>query len=284
MKLASDILHRIKNRDVKHKTKTDLFDAYVNEHPSLQNAVDIVPGWSTCFPESLNIRAGHLATYQDPRIHWAIECYGSLEGKKVLELGPLEGGHTYMLDNAGAQVEAIEANQLAFMRCLISKEIMGMSRTKFWLGDFVKWLENKEDTYDLIIASGILYHMLNPLHLIELISQRSQAVYFWTHVMSDEAMPIDDPRRIVFNAQVEITPFHGINVQTYRRTYLNADANPAFCGGMQDEHRWINREDLISALRAVGFNDIKINHEEPQHQFGPAFSIFAQKTVAVEGL
>jgi hypothetical protein len=281
MKLAADLLKRIKGRDLKKNAGASLFDAYVNEMPSLQNAIDIVPGWSTCFPPTVNVKAGHLATYQDPRIQWAIECFGSLEGRKVLELGPLEGGHTLMLDRAGAQVEAIEANQLAFMRCLITKEIMGMSNTRFWLGDFVKWLENKTENYDLIIASGILYHLIDPLHLIDLISNRTKAVFLWTHVMSDEAMPLDDPRRIVFDQNIEETLFHGVNVRTYRRTYLNAETNPAFCGGMQDEHRWINRNDLILALGAVGFDDIRINHDEPQHQFGPALSIFAQKTAEI---
>jgi hypothetical protein len=253
------------------------FDRYVSLQPSHQNAIDAVPGWSTSLPPEYGVKAGELATHQDSRIEWAIQCYGSLENRDVLELGPLEAGHTSMLERAGASVDAVEANQLAFMRCLVTKEIMGLTRSRFWLGDFVKWLENSEKTYDLIIASGVLYHLTDPLDLIELIAKRSSAVYIWTHLISEEHMPPTDPRRVVFSPNVEEHLFHGVRVRAYRRTYLQAEADPAFCGGMRDDHRWLNRDDLFEALKAVGFHDIQIAHDEPDHRFGPALSLFARK-------
>ena len=40
-----------------------------------------------------------------------------VDGRRVLELGPLEGGHSYMLQRAGAaRVLAIEANTRAFLK------------------------------------------------------------------------------------------------------------------------------------------------------------------------
>jgi hypothetical protein len=118
------------------------FDRYVPSEPTLQNAIDAVAGWNTSFPPELGLNAGSLATYNDPRILWAIECFGDIKGRRVLELCPLEGGHTSMLDTAGAEVDAIEANQLAFMRCLITKEILQLKRSRFSLGDFMKALEH----------------------------------------------------------------------------------------------------------------------------------------------
>lgn len=256
---------------------TEIFDRYVISMPSHQNAVDVVPGWNCSFPPEFAVTAGSLATYQDPRIAWMLEKFGSAANKSVLELGPLEGGHTVMLERAGAEVDAVEANQLAYLRCLITKEIFGMSRSRIWMGDFVKWLEATEKKYDLIVASGVLYHLNDPLHLIELIARRSDAVYFWTHFMNENYMPPQDPRRQVFAPSPEIQEFHGLKVRTYLRTYLNADKNANFCGGPMDEHRWLERDDLLAALGAVGFTHIELNAEEPDHQFGPAISIFAHK-------
>ncbi len=254
-----------------------LFDRYVISMPSHQNAVDVVHGWNCAFPPELGIVAGQLASYHDPRIAWALGQHGSIEGKAVLELGPLEGGHTMMLESAGASIDAVEANQLAFLRCLITKEIYGLSRSRFWLGDFVKWLEGNEKSYDLIVASGVLYHSNDPLHLIELIAQRSDAVFLWTHYVDDEAMPPSDPRRYVFARDPEIQDFHGIGVRTYPRTYLGAAKHAEFCGGPMDEHRWLNRDDMLAALRAVGFEHIILEGEDPGHRFGPAMSIYARK-------
>jgi hypothetical protein len=245
--------------------------------PCLQNAIDVVVGWNTSFPPEYELKAGSLATYNDPRILWAMECFGPLDDRRVLELGPLEGGHTSMLDAAGARIDAIEANQLAFTRCLVTKEIMGLTRSRFWLGDFVKALENWEQRYDFIVASGVLYHLKDPLHLIELMAKRTDAIYVWTHVVDEVAMPPSDPRRLVFSSSVENKQFHGINVRSYRRTYAQTQNNVAFCGGMNDEHRWLHRDDLLEALKVVGFHDIRTSHEQPDHPAGPALSIFARK-------
>jgi hypothetical protein len=253
------------------------FDRYVSSTPSLQNAVDSVAGWNTAFPPKYGLKAGTLAAYNDPRILWALECFGPIDGCRVLELGPLEGGHTSMLDAAGAQVESIEANQLAFMRCLITKEILGLTRARFWLGDFTKALEDWEQNYDLIVASGVLYHQKDPLGLIELVAKRTNALYLWTHVVTEETMPRSDPRRFVFAEAVESQPFHGIDVRAYRRTYAHAEDNVTFCGGMSDEHRWLHRDDLLAALKIIGFQDIRTAHEDPDHRSGPALSIFARK-------
>ena len=254
------------------------FDHYVTSTPSWQNAIDAVPGWNTSFPPQYHLRAGPLATYHDPRILWAIECFGSVEGRRVLELGPLEGGHTSMLDAAGANVDAVEANQLAFMRCLVAKEVLGLTRCKFWLGDFLKALENWEQKYDLILACGVLYHLTTPLRLIELAAKRTDAIYIWTHVMTDLTIPSPaDPRRQMFDQITETHEFHGINVRAYRQSYVHAEDNEAFCGGMTDDHRWLHRDDLLAALRVVGFQDIRTAHDEPDHRFGPALSIFARR-------
>jgi hypothetical protein len=254
------------------------FDRYVSSTPSLQNAVDAVAGWNTAFPPQYQLKAGSLATFDDHRIRWAMQCFGPLEGRHVLELGPLEGGHTSILDAAGAQVDAIEANQLAFMRCLIAKDILGLNRSKFWLGDFVKALENWERNYDLIVACGVLYHLTDPLHMIELAAKRTNAIYIWTHLFTDETTPPPgDPRRPLFEQIAEQHQFHGINVRAMRRSYALAQDNVAFCGGMKDEHRWLHRDDLIAALRVVGFQDVQTADDQPNHLFGPALSIFARK-------
>ena len=34
-----------------------------------------------------------------PRIEWLLDAYGEVRGKSILELGPFEGGHAYMLSN-----------------------------------------------------------------------------------------------------------------------------------------------------------------------------------------
>ncbi len=100
-------------------------DIYASEAPSPQLAVDIFAGeWSSRFPPGSDIDGGQAELFEDRRISWMIDQLEGVEGLRILELGPLEGGHTYMLDRAGADVVAIEANQRAYLKCLITKEVL----------------------------------------------------------------------------------------------------------------------------------------------------------------
>lgn len=253
------------------------FRHYETSFPTNQNAINAVPGWSTSLPEGYATDADKLHTYSDERILWAAECFGELRGANVLELGPLEAGHTIQLEQLGATVTGVEANKLAFLRCLVAKEIVGLKNARFMLGDFVKWLEDCEQDYDLIIASGVLYHLGNPLNFIELAAKRTNALYIWTHFVHEGMMPIGDPRRGVIENEPKLVDFHGIPVRLYRRTYATAPKNDNFNGGMADAHSWMHRDDILEALKAVGLSDIRIAQENGQHLNGPCFSVFASR-------
>ena len=210
---------------------------------------------------------------------WALEQFGPIEGRDILELGPLEASHTYMLEQRKpASILAIEANRLSFLRCLVVKELLGLKIARFALGNFAPWLETAEQRFDLIVASGVLYHMADPVRLLELLSLRADSLYLWTHYASDEAMPLDDPRHMAFVGETEVRESHGVAVRCHRRSYWGAWKSKTFCGGLYDLHRWIERDDLIQLLRALGFDDIRIAHDEPNHPNGPAFSVFGHRS------
>lgn len=260
-------------------TGSTALDEYVAGPPSVQNAVDALAGWNMAIPGGSAAKAGVPVFFDDPRIYWALERFGPIKGRNVLELGPLEASHTYMLERGEpASLLAIEGNRLSFLRCLVVKEISGLKTAKFELGDFVPWLETTEQRFDLIVASGVLYHMANPVRLLELIAARTDAVYLWTHYASDAAMPEGDPRRLAMIGDVEIVESHGVKVRCYRRSYWGAWNDKSFCGGPHDIHRWIEISDMLSLLHALGFDDIGTAHDEQDHKNGPSMSIFARRT------
>lgn len=120
-----------------------ILDEYVMSEPSDQNALDIFQGeWSSKLPSQAGeLRAGQISLFEDGRILWAEKKVGGFEGCKIIELGPLEAGHTYMLEKRAANsILAIEANTRAYLKCLIVKEILNLERSRFLPGDFVKYL------------------------------------------------------------------------------------------------------------------------------------------------
>lgn len=260
--------------------KAGHLDEYETSFPRYQNAINALPGWNQAFQPELGLEAGNVHLYHDPRILWAIEQAGSLAGKRILEIGPLEAAHTWLLDQQGpALIDAVEANKLCYLRCLVTKEILQLKTARFHLGDCQLWLEQRPHRYDLVVASGVLYHMQDPVRFLEAVAARTDAVFIWTHYADDEAMPPGDPRRGAFVGKVEVQNRLNIDIRLHPRSYLGAWKDKAFCGGMHDLHRWIDKKDLLALLRALGFNDIRIWQDDPNHAFGPAFSLFARRSI-----
>ena len=96
-----------------------------------------------------------MLLFEDERIAWFIEELGGVQNQSVLELGPLEAGHTYMLARAGAaSVLGIEANPHAYLKCLIIREIMELRQARFLCGDFIKYLQTTEEKFDCLKHFG----------------------------------------------------------------------------------------------------------------------------------
>lgn len=254
------------------------FDIYEARAPAAQNAIDAVPGWNSAFPPEYGLVAGNRIHFQDERIVWAMDRFGSLAGKNVLELGPLEGAHTYQLHLRGAKIVAVEASKQAYIKCLITKEIVGLPRASFLLGDCVQFLEQNEQRYDLIVASGVLYHMPDPVRLLEAIASRTDALYLWTQYFDDSPLPEEDPRARGLAKTRELREFNGRTLTLYRRSYAGAHANPDFCGGVYDNPRWMIRPDILSALSALRFSSLEIAHEAATDDIERSFSVFARRT------
>ena len=253
------------------------FETYEARLPTPQNAVDAVDGWVGRFPPNYDVTAGESYLFDDARVTYAADQFGSLEGRSVLEIGPLEGAHTAGLVARGARVEAVEANKKAFLRCLVTKEITGLGNARFHLGDAVKWLEASPRRYDLVFACGVLYHMPDPLRFLQAAAARSDALYLWTHYVDVDALPPGDPRRRDWNATRETVTFAGEPVRLFRRSYLKANETAQFCGGVFDDHRWMDRNDILKALSALGMTTIAVAHEDHSSPHGSSFSIFARR-------
>ena len=90
-------------------------DVTVQRPPSPQLAIEIcsMAGHPSC-PMNWQSRPETRCCLMMPAQNWALSLLGSIEGQSVLELGPLEGGHTYMLHKAGANITSIEANKRGF--------------------------------------------------------------------------------------------------------------------------------------------------------------------------
>jgi 2-polyprenyl-3-methyl-5-hydroxy-6-metoxy-1,4-benzoquinol methylase len=256
-----------------------ILDAYTSASPTDQSAVDIFKGeWASHLPPPLDhLVSGEALLFQDHRVAWAVERMGGVTGKRVLELGPLEGGHSYMLDRAGArEVMAIEGNSRAFLKCLIAKELLGMPSVRFRHGDFTAYLKDAHDRFDLVFASGVLYHVINPVEVIAGIAALADTAFIWTHYYDEAVLGsrAKTAHRVVAGTPAE---YLGYRHMLHRHEYLTVLSQKSFCGGSRSYSNWMTRDGLFGALRRFGLNTLEVYGEDLEHPNGPALSVLARR-------
>lgn len=253
---------------------------FVEDSPAPQNAINFFDTWVSKFPEGCGVTSqGQSALFEDPRILWLDEKLKSVNGKginglRVLEMGPLEAGHTYMLDRLGAaRVDAIESNGISYLKCLVVKETMGLPSAKFELGDAVKYLEQIEEPYDLCVCSGFLYHQVDPESLIRLLGKSARYVYLWSitfHPSLYEKLPEIKQR---FGDPKCVKNDDGFEYTLYPQYYGELQDYSSFWGGTQPSSCWMSSEDIQRCFRHYGFK-LEAVQEEP-NPFGVAISLLA---------
>ena len=233
---------------VREVTEEHDFYRVDNPYANVSNkgtALDIFKNWVTLF----HFR-GHKFGANEPLVSdWLdainrLNKFFPLQGKSVLELGPLEGANTkQMLDLGASQVVAIESNKEAFLKCLIVKNEFGLNFAHFVFGDCNEVLAGPAlhgKSFDFCLCSGLLYHMEDPLLTIELISQLAPAVYVWSHVAS-----VETPK----GEWVTIEDKKGNSYSGRRNVYKASDA----LGGIGCGSLWLTPDSLIAAFKNQGY-------------------------------
>jgi len=259
----------------------DILDQYVVRLPSAQNVVDLFDGeWSSKMPEGSGLVStpGTAALFSDGRISWAESVFGGFADKNILELGPLEAAHSYMMQSAGAKsITAIEANSRAFLKCLCIKELFNLNRVSFKFGDFVSFLEQNKNKFDIAIASGVLYHMADPVRVLDLIASAADKIFIWTHYFDKDLIGRNESSAARFG-EIETATYQGFEYRFASQAYKQEALDwSGFCGGPEKSSKWLTKDSIVGFLNKAGFTDIREQFHQPDHQNGPAFAICAQR-------
>lgn len=255
----------------------NVLDAHHAGEPSAQATADLFKGeWASHLPLD-GVESGTVPLFQDERVAWGIEALGGVDGKSVLELGPLEGGHTFMLQQAGAAaIVGVESNGRAYLKCLAVKELLGIDRARFLLGGATAYLRATGEAFDMCLASGVLYHMANPVALIAAISARVDKLYLWTHYFDPEVARVNTQMQRHMKGSRPATHdgfAHTLHEHSYGRSLRFA----GFAGGTASSANWLTRDDLMACLQHYGWNDVQTAFKERDHPHGPCLALVARK-------
>jgi SAM-dependent methyltransferase len=251
-----------------HADDQAINDRYVEEAPSAATAVGLFEGqWSSKLP--IDAETGPIDLFHDERIVSCADALGGVAGDRVLELGPLEGAHSHLLrrELGAASVTAIEANSGAYLRCLVTKEVLGLDGVEFLLGDCRPYLDEATERFDLAVAVGVLYHFDDPVPVLANLARLTDRMIIWTHVHDGT---IGGELAARFDAPVERS-LDGVDYRLHPYRYEAALSWSGFCGGTRPTAAWIERDDLLAVIEHLGF-EIRLRRDQ-DHPHGPTITL-----------
>ena len=224
----------------------------------------IYPHWHCDFPmDNLSLEQNRRKfTNLDPRIEQLMQIM-DIKGKTVLELGCLEGIHSCMMQAAGAkEIIAIEGREESFLKCLLVKNAFKLDRCTFLHGDVEETISGIARSFDLCLALGILYHLENPVKLLQDIGNKADNVFLWSHYAKESY-----PEGPVCEIEVKGERFKGKYVGEDTEQYLS---------GLKKQSFWMLEESLVRAVEIAGFKSIEIISRQ-DHEHGPAITLLGRK-------
>ena len=253
---------------------------YSAEAPSNQTAVDVFAGtWTSAFPPQYGVvTAGPVDSFDDVRVRWAAGVLpNGFTGLSILELGPYEAYTTWQFDRLGAKaVTAVEASDINFLKALVVKEVTGFSG-KLLFGDFAAFLAQTRERFDLVWASGVLYHSSDPLRLLDLIARVTDMIFLHTHYYAPEIAASSAHAYSFFEPSRNRRARAGDREVTLHYKAYGQSKRGGFSGGPAEYSYWLEKDDLFAALGAHGFSDIQVGADDPGNPNGPALFCLARR-------
>jgi SAM-dependent methyltransferase len=174
-----------------------------------------------------------------------------LSGKRIADLGCLEGGYATGFARLGMNATGIEIRDSNFDSCLYVKSHVGLPNLYF-IKDDVNNID-KYGTFDAIWACGIFYHVENPKTFMERISNAcKKVVLLETHFTYPDRTPAADMYKLS-----EISEHEGLRGRWYHE---HNDISPEelenikWASWSNQRSFWVQKKYLLQLLKDVGFD------------------------------
>jgi hypothetical protein len=202
---------------------------------------------------------GDFDASNDPRIDQFFQYFP--DAKTILELGSLEGGHTFRLAER-AKVLGLEGRQKNIDKALYMQKLLGIRNIDFRLTNLEEDDLSSYGQFDAVMCCGILYHMPRPWLLLKQISHITNKVFIWTHY-AEEA-----------NSEFEGYPGCWYPEKRYRGSRIFNKSNPL--SGLSAKSYWLTMDALVSILKSFGFSIIDVI-ELTESEAGKSVTLAAQR-------
>jgi 2-polyprenyl-3-methyl-5-hydroxy-6-metoxy-1,4-benzoquinol methylase len=173
-----------------------------------------------------------------------------LAESRVLDLACLKGHYAIEFALQGAEAVGIEEREANIMKARFAKETLGLSRLTFLQGDVCTLSREQHGDFDIVICSGILYHLNAPdvFHFLKRIAEVCHGI-----VIIDTFFSVKDKISFEFEGRTywgRYCPEHDPDTDKTQRM-------KALWSSMDNvQSVWLTRPWLFNLLEHVGFTSV----------------------------
>jgi len=178
----------------------------------------------------------------------------------ILELGALEGAHTFILAQRPGvkRVLALEGREFNLRKASFVQELLQVQNAEFAQANLEETDLASFGKFDAVFCSGLIYHLPEPWKLISQFPALAPNLFIWTHYAADV-----DAEIITDSLRGKIHPEGGA-------------ADPL--SGMSSTATWLTLGSLITSLTKSGYASVHVIDNDLTHANGPAVTIGATTT------
>jgi hypothetical protein len=177
--------------------------------------------------------------------------------KTILELGSLEGAHTFILaQHPGVErVVALEGREANLRKARFVQELLQIPNVEFAQANLEHADLTRLGNFDAIFCCGLLYHLPEPWRLIEQCPSIAPFLFIWTqYAAENEAQDVG----------------HGMR----GKTHIEGGPDEPL-SGMSATATWLTLNSLRDLLTRSGYRKVEVIYDDPGHPNGPAVTIGA---------
>lgn len=172
------------------------------------------------------------------------------DARRVLELGSLEGGHTFQLAARAAEVVAVESRPSNIRRARYVQRLLGATGIRWVEADVELTDLSPHGAFDAVFCAGVLYHLPEPSKLLDQIVRLAPGALIWTHVARSGSAEHDGFVGEWFGELGLRDPTSGMSARSF----------------------WPTRESLLARL-SRDYRSVEVAQEDPHHPNGHALTL-----------
>jgi SAM-dependent methyltransferase len=184
---------------------------------------------------------------------------GELTGKRVLDLGCLEGYFSAECALHGASVVGVDARVLNVKKCELVRSALGLRDATFVVDDALAVTRKRYGSFDVVLALGLLYHLTEPFAFLSNVAELCESF-----AVIDTLVALEDRRQEIDGWRPELSDLQRFELggetyegRLYREYEPGADRAERELSTTasfdNDLSVWLTEDSLVRMLGRVGF-------------------------------